>query len=635
MLIDTAKIVIIYFHRAAKYTISTKTNEDKIPYFHDNEQHTNDQGKSIKYIRLWAGFCDNKRFFIKTQPIIWLPKNNFVYLPTILRSEITMQRIIITFILICSCSHLSATKNEKLSFTLDSLLDNISQIYKQKEASINTYKGIMDKDKSTATLLSVYDKLFNEYYVYQFDSAMAYVDKSIELADKTANQFYHDKSRIEKASLLAIGGLYGEAMSLLNEIDFSSLTPSLSFNYTITKYYIYMYWSDYCHDATYAPKYRQKSAEFLKQAVGLLSKNDKRYNFFLGEYYIYVERNDKKALSHYFRVLKEVPVNSRYYAMAAFAIANNYSANHQPEKYEEYILQACISDLKNCTRENLALQDFAMYLYQKDNENVSRAERYINFAMDDAKAYNNRLRIIEISQKLPIIVKNYREKLTTQNNLMRAALWGISILLIIMLVLFYFFRQQNKLLHKHRIELSDSNTQLSSLNDALNLLNTRLIDTNKQRERLAKLYIDLCAKFIDRLSKFELLVRRKIKVGQVNDLLNMTSSSRLSDEDAATFLLQFDTAFLDMYPSFIEEFNALLKPEEQVKPAHSRSLTTELRIFALIRLGVKDSSEIASLLFYKPRTIYNYRSAFKNKALNRETFEEDVEKLCTVMPTTA
>lgn len=200
---------------------------------------------------------------------------------------------------------------------------------------------------------------------------------------------------------------------------------------------------------------------------------------------------------------------------------------------------------------------------------------------------------------------------------------------------FYFFRQQNKLLHKHRIELSDSNTQLSSLNDALNLLNTRLIDTNKQRERLAKLYIDLCAKFIDRLSKFELLVRRKIKVGQVNDLLNMTSSSRLSDEDAATFLLQFDTAFLDMYPSFIEEFNALLKPEEQVKPAHSRSLTTELRIFALIRLGVKDSSEIASLLFYMPRTIYNYRSAFKNKALNRETFEEDVEKLCTVMPTTA
>lgn len=395
-----------------------------------------------------------------------------------------------------------------------------------------------------------------------------------------------------------------------------------------------MYWSDYCHDNTYAPQYRQRAAAYLKQAVSLLDKKDVRYHFFLGEYYIYVDRNDKKALQYYFRTLKELPVHSRYYAMAAFSIANNYSANNQPDKYEEYIIKACISDLTNCTRENLALQDFAMFLFNKGADNISRAERYINFAMDDAKAYNNRLRIIEISQKLPVIVKNYREKITTQNATMRAALWGISILFIVMLVLFYFYRQQNRLLHKHRIELSDSNKQLSSLNDTLGELNTRLIKTNKQRERLAKLYIDLCAKFIDRLSKFELLVRRKIKVGQVNDLLNMASSSRLSDEDASTFLLQFDTAFLDMYPSFVQEFNALLKPEEQVMPSHSRSLTTELRIFALIRLGVKDSSEIASLLFYMPRTIYNYRSAFKNKALNRDTFEEDVMKLCSVLPTT-
>lgn len=530
-----------------------------------------------------------------------------------------------------TCCHLSATRNEKLSFVLDSLLDNIAQLYKQKETNINTYKGIIDKDKSAETLLSAYDKLFNEYYVYQFDSAMVYVDKSIELADKINNRFYHDKSRIEKASLLAIGGLYGEAVSLLNEIDSSSLAPPLSFDYTITKYYIYMYWSDYCHDNTYAPGYRQKAAEFLKQAVGLLGKQDKRYNFFLGEYYIYVERNDKKALSHYFRVLKEVPINSRYYAMAAYSIANNYGANHQPDKYEEYIIQACISDLKNCTRENLALQDFAMFLFQKDDDYLSKAERYINFAMDDAKAYNNRLRIIEISQKLPIIVKNYREKLTSQNSGMRVALWGISILLIFMLILFYFYRQQNKLLHKHRVELSESNAQLSQLNGTLNILNTKLIETNKQRERLAKLYIDLCAKFIDRLSKFELLVRRKIKARQVNDLLSMASSSRLSDEDAATFLLQFDTAFLDMYPSFIEEFNALLKPNEQVVPAQKQRLTTELRIFALVRLGVKDSSEIASLLFYMPRTIYNYRSAFKNKALKRDTFEDDVLNLCTAI----
>lgn len=542
-----------------------------------------------------------------------------------------MPKIIITIIFICTCCRSLATSNEKLSFVLDSLLNNISQIYEHKEININAYKGILDKDKSANTLLSVYDKLFNQYYVYQFDSAMVYVDKSIKLADKTNNRLYHDKSRINKASLLAIGGLYAEAISLINQIDSSTLMPSLYFDYTITKYYIYMYWADYCHDSSYAPIYRQKAAESLKRAVGFLDKKDKRYNFFLGEYYIYVERNDKKALNHYFRTLNEVPINSRYYAMAAYSIANNYSANHQPDKYEKYIILACISDLKNCTRENLALQDFAMFLYQKDEDNISRAERYINFSMDDAKAYNNRLRILEISQKLPIIVKTYRETLTSQNYIMRMALCGFSVLLIFMLILFYFYSLKNKLLHKHRIELSGSNAQLSQLNETLNTLNTKLIDTNKQRERLAKLYIDLCAKFINRLNKFETLVHRKIKAGQVNELLSMSSSSRLSAEDSATFLLQFDTAFLDMYPSFIEEFNALLNPKDQIVPPQKRRLTTELRIFALIRLGVKESSEIASLLFYMPRTIYNYRSAFKNKALNRDTFEKDVVNLCTTI----
>lgn len=546
--------------------------------------------------------------------------------------NLRMQRTIFTiFTLLFTCCNTLAAQNEQLTSQLDSLLDNVSKIYAKKEAKIDTYKDIIRKDHSYETLLTAYDKLYNEYLVYQFDSAMVYIDKGIELAQKVNNRFYLDKCHIEKASLLAIGGLYGESIAMLNAIDSTQLDKNLLFDYTITYYYTYMYWSSYCHDKTYAPLYSRYAAKYLKQAVGMLSKSDKRYDFYLGEYYIYVVRNDKQALKHYFRTLTTVPMESRFYAMASFAIANNYSANHDDYKYEEYMLKACISDLLNCTRENLALQDFAMYLYQKDNENIYRAERYINFAMDDANAYNNRLRIIEISQKLPTIVKTYREKLTSQNHAMRFTLWIISFLLIFTFVLLYFYRRQNKHLHWHRRELSDSNTQLSTLNGTLNHLNQQLIDTNKQRERLAKLYIDLCAKFIDRLGKFELLVRRKIKAGQVSDLLTRASSSKLSDEDANTFLLQFDAAFLDMYPSFISEFNKLLKPTEQITPKNNRTLTTELRIFALIRLGVKDSSEIAALLFYQPRTIYNYRSAFKNKALNRETFEEEVEKLCTTL----
>ena len=543
-----------------------------------------------------------------------------------------MQRYIAIIILfIATATSSMADTNGELILRIDSIIDNITQIYGKKQARIDFYKSMAHKSQKPETLLSAYDKLYEEYFVFQFDSAMVYADKAITLADRIGDKFHHDKCRIEKASLLGVGGLYGEAVALLNEIDSTRLDNELRFDYTIAYYFIYTYWADYCHDYYYSPRYHERANTYLKQAVTMLRPTDSYYNFFWGEYYIYVERNDKRALEHYFKTLSTAPVESRWYAMASYAIANNYSANNNNSKYEEYMLRACISDLLNCTRENLAMQDLAMYLFKKGDDNILLAERYINFAMDDAKNYNNRLRIIEISQKLPVIVSTYREKLSSQNNIMRFALFGVSILFAFVVVLLYFYSRQNQLLARQRHELSESNNLLSSLNDKLNTLNSRLLDTNSRRERLAKLYIDLCAKYIDRLSKFETLVKRKIKVGQVNDLLNTASSSRLSEEDAATFMNSFDTAFLDLYPSFVDEFNALLRTNEQIVPSHKGRLTTELRIYALIRLGVKESSEIAALLFYTPRTIYNYRSTIKSRAINRETFECDVEQLCRVI----
>lgn len=543
-----------------------------------------------------------------------------------------MQRyVVILLLFLTTISSAMADTTDDLIQRVDSIMDNISQIYGKKQARIDFYKNMAEKSRKPETLLSAYDKLYDEYFVFQFDSAMVYVDKAIQLADRIGDKYHHDKSRIEKASLLAVGGLYGEAIGLLGEIDSVKLDDELRFTYTITHYYVYTYWADYCHDNTYSPRYRERADSYLKQAVAMLRPTDSYYDFFWGEYYIYVERNDQRALQHYFKTLKTTPVESRWYAMASYAIANNYSANNDNRKYEEYILRACISDLLNCTRENLAMQDLAMYMFKKGDDNILLAERYINFAMDDAKNYNNRLRIIEISQKLPVIVSAYREKLSSQNSLMRMALLGVSVLCVFVVVILYFYSRQNRQLARHRHELSQSNHLLSSLNEKLNTLNSRLLDTNSRRERLAKLYIDLCAKYIDRLSKFEVLVKRKIKVGQVNDLLNTASSSRLSEEDAATFMNSFDTAFLDLYPSFVTEFNALLREDEQIVPPHKGRLTTELRIYALIRLGVKESSEIAALLFYTPRTIYNYRSTIKSRARNRETFESEVEQLCRVI----
>ena len=223
-----------------------------------------------------------------------------------------------------------------------------------------------------------------------------------------------------------------------------------------------------------------------------------------------------------------------------------------------------------------------------------------------------------------------------QNDKLRSSLTWTIILLLGLIISLTFIIRQNKLLSKHRRKIAESNRQLTELNDELSLLNSglkqsnsKMQETNVKREALAKLYIDLCSKYIERLSKYQKLVCRKIKANQVNGLLSTMTSSRLSDEDAATFMHNFDKAFLDQYPTFITEFNSLLQPEHAIKTKNN-TLTTELRIFALVRLGVKESSEIANLLFYTPRTIYNYRSMTKNKAINKESFENDVLHLCSM-----
>jgi hypothetical protein len=290
-----------------------------------------------------------------------------------------------------------------------------------------------------------------------------------------------------------------------------------------------------------------------------------------------------------------------------------------------------MADIKNNVKENMALQILSAYLFQQGKSQVERAERYISIALEDAHFYDSRLRIVESSRVFPTIISAYQSLLQNQNKKQQYGLWGITILAIWLLFETFFYIKQNKQLSVKRYKLALSNDDLTMLNEKLGVLNGQLMDTNHRRERLAKLYIDLCANYINKLKSYQSLVRRKIKANQVNDLATTISSTKLSEQDASAFLTQFDKAFLDLYPTFITEFNQLLRPEEQIIIPQERTLIMELRIFALIRLGVKESSEIALLLFLSPQTVYNYRSTVKNKAIDRETFEDEVRQLCTIL----
>lgn len=532
----------------------------------------------------------------------------------------------------------AGSKTQQLRQKLDNLLEQRNALIDNKNKDINRLKKNLTTSENTLKRLQTYEQLFEEYYVFQFDSAMTYLNKGIKLAKETQNTYYYNSNTISKAELLSIGGLYNEAIHEIEQVDTTVLDKAQHFEYYFSLFRIHTYWADFCNDKTYTPTHRLKAQEYLKKAMPFCDETDKTYEYYLGEYAVFVLNNAQTARAHYIKAIKQLPQNSRFYAMSCFALSGSYGNEGNTEKQEEFLLLSSIADIENCTMENFALQNLAMYIFEHNKDELDLAQQYIQTALEDAHFYNNRLRIIEISSKLPVIVSSYQQTLNQRNKVQMTAIIVISLLLLFLLsAVFYIVKQTKRLslqqqeLQKNNNQLSELNRQQKELNTQLHDLNALLVDTNRKRERLAKLYIDLCAKYIARLKKQQTLVKRKIKANQITELLSQLSSERLSEEDAATFLSRFDKAFLDLYPDFTEELNSLLLPEGQIQNKSTDELTTEQRIMALIRLGVKESAEIADLLFYSPQTIYNYRSVLKGKAINKETFEEEVMKLCRVI----
>ena len=532
----------------------------------------------------------------------------------------------------------AGSKTQQLRQKLDNLLEQRDALINNKNNDINRLKKHLATSENALKRLQTYEQLFEEYYVFQFDSAMTYLNKGIKLALETQNTYYYNSNVIRKAELLSIGGLYSEAVQEIEQVDTTALDKAQRFEYYFSLFRIHTYWADFCNDKTYTPIHRSKAKNYLKKAMPFCDETDKSYEYYRGEYCVFVQNNPLSARSHYIKAIKQLPPTSRIYAMSCFALSGSYGNEGNTNKQEEFLLLSSIADVENCTMENFALQNLAMYIFEHNKDDLDYAQRYIQTALEDAHFYNNRLRIIEISSKLPVIVSSYQQTLNQRNKVQMTAIIVISLLLLFLLFAVFYIVKQTKRLSLQQQELQNNNNQLSELNTQQKELNTQLhdlnavlVDTNRKRERLAKLYIDLCAKYIARLKKQQTLVKRKIKANQTSELLSQLSSERLSEEDAATFLSRFDKAFLDLYPGFTEELNNLLVPEGRIQNKSTDELTTEQRIMALIRLGVKESAEIADLLFYSPQTIYNYRSVLKGKAINKENFEEEVMKLCRVI----
>ena len=514
---------------------------------------------------------------------------------------------------------------DELLHRLDQYIARRDEFSSKKEKKLIRMKKKLNLTSGKRERLSLYNQIYREYYTYRYDSAMVYAKRGLQLAEQLHDDYYINLNKINRAAVLSTGGFYSQAEDLLLSLKPEDISPKLMQYYYYTLTWVYNYWGAFCERSEFKEEMQDKKRLYLAKTLEYMgNKQSALYYYLNGELEYLQHRTDKKVLGWYQKALAASPVDSRVHASAAYCIARYYQDNEQMDIYEKYLVQAAISDQVCPLKENLALQELSTYLYNKDAKYAKRVAKYIYCSMEDAQFYNNRLRMVEISRIFPLITETNHQREIRQNRIITASLVVVSIVSLGFLAMMFFVFRINKRLAKSRREVRSQNMLLEELNQ-------KLLNTNKRRETYMRLFMDISAVYIKKLDDYRKLVSRKIKAKQTADLLTAINSYKLAEEEASSFYIRFDKAFMDLYPNFVDEFNQLLLPEKQIVLPAPNSLTKELRIYALMRLGITDGQELATLLFYSTQTIYNYKTSIRKRAKDLTTFDAAINQLCNVI----
>ncbi len=509
--------------------------------------------------------------------------------------------------------------------SLDSVLSIRDTFLKNKKRRIDSIKSRIPVNAPIMDKLKGYDRLYEEYLTLSFDSAMRYINLAEKLVSDTGDYDLNAKVKIHKSMSYATSGHFSQAIDELKKIQSSCLSDTLLEKYYQAYQWTYGLWAEYSQDKTFAPIYYRNSKTYLDSLIQVTPRNTSLYNYRIAEKALMFNHDFETAKKNYLKVVDKEPKNSRLYAQSAFALAQAYNNLQDRANYRKWLINAAISDQMIPLKENLALQDVAI-LIKNEDEDLERANAYLTYSLNDALEYNNRLRILEIGKKLPAIATAYQETVLAKNKQLHLYLVTIVIIVIILIIAIAIIIEQKR-------KIRNRNVTLSTFNDQLKVFNKQLQETNRSREQYVNLFLNLCAGYIDKYNRMQLTVTSKVKAGQYNELQKLLqANSRPSEAELREVFFNFDTAFLRLYPDFIKNVNTLLQPDKAICPKSSELLNANLRILALIRMGITDSTKIATLLFYSQQTIFNRRTEMRNRAINRDSFEKEIMDICPIYP---
>lgn len=526
------------------------------------------------------------------------------------------------------------------SDTLDSLLlvldKNITscKIYSDKrEIRIRTLKEKLHSSQlSNEMIYHLQESLYKEYKSYICDSAIFYLNKNIELAQHINDPYRLNESVIKLSYLLSSSGMYTEAIDALKMVNKYSLSKEQLMNYFIAYDHVYGELGYYTQNQKIGTHYTSLSKMYKDSIYQIASPNSEIY-LSMEETKLRDEGKLQEALVINDKRLSQVTINSPEYAALMYYRALIFREQKEQDKYITCLTLSSIADIRSAIKDHASLWMLAQALL--DRGDLEHAYHYMNFSWTESKFYNARLRAWQSADDLSLIDDTYQLMLRQRNSELKVYIIIVSLLsLLLFIALCYIYRQVKHLrtarqnLLKVNTQLEDLNKELQKINLSLQTANKDLAESNQIKEVYIARFIKLCSTYVDRLDTYRRMVHKKILTNQITELLHLTRSNSVLEEALDELYANFDSAFLHLFPNFIEQFNSLLQENEQIRPKKDNTLNTELRIFALIRLGITDSSQIAEFLHYSVNTIYNYRAKVKNKAcISREDFEEMITNI--------
>lgn len=536
------------------------------------------------------------------------------------------------FYFLHSLSYGSGTSVDSLLGVLDQTLERKDHFVQLKQQELLSLKHQFNQCSTEEERFLVLNNLVEAYLSFNIDSASHYIYMQEVLAHELNNDAFITQSKLNLTSAYISTGMYYEAMEVLKSLNVDQMPKHLKV------FYLNLFRRAYDALADFAIK------EELKEFYKIQVKNYRDSVFIVHEHMnsddlnlqadaLIADGEYNKAIDLLNKSLVVIGHSDHQKAIFNHLLAQAWRGvgHRNNEKY--YLIVSSIFDIKSSVKEYISLWQLAEVLFEEGD--VDRAFKYLQTSLEDATQGNMRLRTNSISNIYPIIEKAYQGKVSYQQEQQHRLLLFITFLSIALMVITLFVLFQMRRLRWARKELKQMNSQLARLNsdlrksnNDLKILNSSILDSSVIKEEYIGKYMEQCILYLDKIEEYRRWVRRNIKTESKKELLKELDSSKFLEEELVTFYNEFDKTFLNLFPTFVEEFNALLNPAEQTALKSNELLNTELRIYALIRLGIVDSDKIARFLRYSLSTIYNYRTKVRNKAAgNREEFEELVMKI--------